>query len=279
MTSGSSEVDTSALSDELRRVPMREGTALELLRFLDQPEVSAAHVAQRVGTDPVLAARCLHLANSPYFGLGGRVGDLSQAVVLLGISVIRALALTTAAGLFGDQRFMPDGFWDHSVAVAAAASLLARYRGLPVGEAFSAGLLHDVGAALLFRHDRERYEVVLAAAGLDEGRRCALERAVFGLDHAEAGAIALGAWGLPVHLVESVRQHHWDLDAITEPLALLVSGGEAVAVVMVFDDPGVAARLDVALSAAGLEGIPSGQVVEDLRAEIARLEGLFVAAA
>jgi putative nucleotidyltransferase with HDIG domain len=272
-------VDTSALSDELRRVPMREGTALELLSLLDEPEVSASDVALRVGTDPVLAARCLRLANSPYFGLGGRVGDLNQAVVLLGISVIRALALTTAAGLFVDPKRMPDGFWDHSVSVAAAASLLARHRGVPVGEAFSAGLLHDVGAALLFRHDPERYDVVLTAAGFDEGRRCALERAVFGLDHAGAGAIALGAWGLPGYLVEAVRQHHHDLDAITEPLALLVSGGEAVAAVMVRDDPGVAARLDVALAAAGLDGIPGVRIVEDLRAEVARLDGLFVAAA
>lgn len=272
-------MDTSALSDELRRVPMREGTALELLHVLDQPDVSASGVAQRVGTDPILAARCLHLANSPYFGLGGRVGELNQAVVLLGISVIRALALTTAAGLFVDPKRMPDGFWDHSVAVAAASSLLARHRGMPVGEAFSAGLLHDVGAVLLFRHDRERYDVVLTAAGHDEARRCALERAVFGLEHGEAGAIALAAWGLPASLVEAVRQHHADLDEITEPLALLVSGGEAVTAVMVRDDPGVADRLDVALTAAGLEGVPSASIVEQLRAEIARLNGLFATAA
>jgi hypothetical protein len=150
---------------------------------------------------------------------------------------------------------------------------------MPVGEAFSAGLLHDVGAALLFRHDRERYDIVLTAAGHDEARRCALERAVFGLEHGEAGAIALAAWGLPDYLVEAVRQHHADLDEITEPLALLVSGGEAVTAVMVRDDPGVADRLDVALTAAGLEGVPSASIVEQLRAEIARLNGLFATAA
>lgn len=270
-------METSALCEELRKLPMRDGVALELLALLDDPDVSAPKVAQVLGTDAVLSARCLHLANSPYFGLGGRVGSLPQAVVLLGFAVIRTLAVSTAAGLFVQTgRQMPEGFWDHSATVAAGASLLARHCGIPVGDAFSAGLLHDLGAALLFRHDPERYDVVLAAAGEDEGRRTVLERAVFGMDHAEAGAIVLREWNLPAWLVEAVAGHHADPETAREPITRVVWAGEAIAALMLHDDAAVLPRLEAVLTMAGVHDAPISTFVETLRAEVGRLEAFVL---
>ncbi len=270
-------MDRSALCDELRRLPMRDGVALELLTLLDAPDVSAPRVAQVLGRDAVLAARALHLANSPYFGLGGRVGSLPQAVVLLGFSVIRTLAVSTAAGLFARAgRDVPDGFWDHSTTVAAGASLIARHCGTPVGDAFSAGLLHDLGAALLFRHDRERYDVVIAAAGEDEGRRTVLERAVFGMDHPEAGALVLREWGLPVWLVDAVAHHHDDPETMGEPVTRIVWAGEAIAALLVHDDAAVVPRLEAALAVAGVRDVSVSTFVETLRAEVGRLEAFVL---
>lgn len=271
-------METSALCEELRRLPMRDGVALELLRLLDDPDVSAPRVAQVLGRDPVLTARCLHLANSPYFGLGGRVGSLPQAVVLLGFSVIRTLAVSTAAGLLVQTgRQVPDGFWDHSATVAAGASLIARHCGVPVGDAFSAGLLHDLGAALLFRHDTERYDVVVAAAGDDEARRTVLERAVFGMDHAEAGALALREWGLPARLVDAVADHHADPDTMREPVTRAVWSGEAIAALLDHDDAAMLPRLRTVLAAASVRDTAVSTFVETLRAEVGRLEAFVLA--
>ena len=40
-----------------------------------------------------LSVRVMRLANSPYYGLSRRIGSASRAVVLLGFSAVRALAM------------------------------------------------------------------------------------------------------------------------------------------------------------------------------------------
>jgi HD-like signal output (HDOD) protein len=64
----------------------------------------------------------MRLANSPYYGLSRRVGSASRAVVLLGFSAVRALAVGAAYGLLVDETNdgLP-GFWSHCVCAAVGA--------------------------------------------------------------------------------------------------------------------------------------------------------------
>jgi HD-like signal output (HDOD) protein len=173
-------VQEAQLLDELRRLPLRHSVVAQLLAVLDDPESSADDVARSLELDPSLCVRVLHLANSPYFGLVGKVGNVERAVIALGGSVIRSLAVSTAAGLFSERaEQMPDGFWAHSVAVAAASALVAQSAGAPPGEALCAGLLHDLGSALAFRFCPDEH-AACAALGID--RVLAAELAAFGAD-------------------------------------------------------------------------------------------------
>ena len=185
-------VDETDLLEELRKLPMRQSTISLVLAALDAPESSAAQIATALEVDPSLCARVLHLANSPYFGVSGKVGSVERAVVVLGSSVIRSLAVTTAAGLFKESGIeMLDGFWEHSVAVAAVAAAIGPTLLVASGDALCAGLLHDLGAALLFRLRADRYCSLLV---ISPDEMIVAERAAFGYDHAELGALALDAW-------------------------------------------------------------------------------------
>ncbi len=220
-------MDTAELLEELRRLPMQQSVVTQVLGVLDDPSKSAADVAQSLQVDPSLCVRVLHLANSPYFGLSGKVGSVERAVVALGNSVIRSLAVSTAAGLFAERSDnIPAGFWQHSVSTAAAASLVAQLTRIPAGDALCAGLLHDLGSALLFRHlpeeatevwDRPVDEIIEA------------ERAAFAHDHAELGALALEAWKLPPSVVAAVRDHHVPVDVAEGRLTKCVIAAEALA--------------------------------------------------
>ena len=247
-------MDTTELLDELRRLPMQRSVVVQVLGVLDDPSKSAADVAHSMQVDPSLCVRVLHLANSPYFGLSGRVGSVERAVVALGNSVIRSLAVSTAAGLFAERSDnMLDGFWGHSVAAAAASSLVAQLTRLPAGDALCAGLLHDLGSALLYRHLPAAVAPVWARP-TDE--ILVAEAAEFAHDHAELGAIALEAWKLPTSIVAAVRDHHLDPREVDGRLTKCVIAAEALARIVAGDhgpklnepasDPGVA------LAAAGL---------------------------
>lgn len=208
---------------------MRPSAVTHVLSVLDDESASARDVALALQTDPALSARILHLANSPYFGLSGKVGNVERAVVALGAATVRSLAVSTAAGLFGaDAEEMPDGFWRHSVAVAAGSSIAARFCHVPPGDALCAGLLHDLGAALEYRIDNEGYRARVAL-GLEPSSYLEAEAESYSGDHAVIGAFALDAWRLPVAIVDAIRLHHADPAVVDDKLGRVVIAGEALA--------------------------------------------------
>lgn len=118
-------------------------------------------------------------------------------------------------------------------------------------EAFTVGLVHDVGKLVLaLRAPAQVAEVARdAAASADEVFM--LERKRIGLDHAEAGAYLLSAWKLPPPIVNVVRYHHqpslWESD---EVLAA-VHAADALIGILTCGEP--ATRLDEAyLARAGV---------------------------
>ena len=120
-------------------------------------------------------------------------------MTVLGLATVRAIATTAAFDLFSEKgRSVPDDFWPHSVTTAAAAAAIARRVGIQPNDAFSAGLLHDLGTALVFRRAPRRYDAVLELlAGDPSARVVEVERMEFGMTHAEVGAAALGGDALP----------------------------------------------------------------------------------
>ena len=258
---------------------MRPSAVTQLLAVLDDPDASAHDIASSLQADPSLTARILHLANSPYFGLSGKIGSVERAVVALGASVLRSLAVSTAAGMFSDKaEDMPDGFWRHSVSVAAGASIAARMTSsITAGDAMCAGLLHDLGAALLFRFDREGYGERLTRGG-DPTTLAGEEAAAYGGDHAVIGAYALDAWKLPVTIIDALRQHHQNPLDVGDKLALVVIAGEALARAA-FDDPPFAhepaADPAEAFAALGLRAVSIEGLVSRTAEETETLDGLL----
>ena len=142
------------------------GAAVRLLQLLDDPDIDGCGLAEVIETDPTLAARLLQLAgNSPFYGISRGVASVTQATVVVGLSVVHTFAATAAAGvLVKHDGSMPPDYWEHSMAVAAAAAVVARGEGVDANEALTAGLQHDLGTALLFRLDPRRFGVVERAA-------------------------------------------------------------------------------------------------------------------
>ena len=197
------------LSDQLRTLPVRAGAAVRLLQLLDDPDVDGGRLAEVIETDPTLAARLLQLAKSPFYGISRGVASVTQATVVVGQSVVQAFAAAAAAGvLLKHDGSMPPDYWEHSMGVAAAAAVVARGLGHDPNEALTAGLLHDLGSALLFRLDARRFAVLERVAPRGDADRLAAEVDVFGADHATAGALVLETWRLPKRIVEAVGGHH-----------------------------------------------------------------------
>jgi len=195
----------------------------------DQPNSSAKDLAAALTADPSLTARVLRLANSAYYGLSRRVADVAFAVTVVGFPTVRAMAAVHASGLFEPgEHTVPDGYWEHSVATATLCSVLAPRAGVRPNQAFPLGLLHDLGSALLFRADPDRFEAVQAEARGGRSLRAA-EKAAYGMAHDEAAARVFSAWRFPETFIEAVADHHAHPATLTEPHSLLLVAAESVA--------------------------------------------------
>jgi putative nucleotidyltransferase with HDIG domain len=216
------------LIEELERLPAQPSVAVRTVWVADQPNSSAKDLAAALTADPSLTARVLRLANSAYYGLSRRVAEVSFAVTVVGFPTVRAMAAVHASGLFDGEHTVPDGYWEHSVATATICSVLAPRAGVRPNHAFPLGLLHDLGSALLFRADPERFAAVQAEARNNRPLRAA-EKAAYGMAHDEAAARVFSAWRFPETFIEAVADHHAHPATLTEPHTLLLAAAESVA--------------------------------------------------
>ena len=95
MTATVNETKRPWALEELPPFPL---IAIRLLRMLAQEDVDVNEVSRVIAADPVFVTRVLQMANSPLFALECQVRTLSHAIILLGLSLVRAIAVTRALG-------------------------------------------------------------------------------------------------------------------------------------------------------------------------------------
>jgi HD-like signal output (HDOD) protein len=197
------------------RLPLQPLTARAVLRVVTDPDASAAGLSRLVELDPALSATVLRMANASYFGVSGRVAGARQAVVMLGVKSVSSLAVSRTASLVfsEDDRAAPPGYWTHSIATAVACGQLAPLAGISEDEAFTTGMLHDIGA--LVRHADE---------SRDDG-----EDELSPTDAAVFGSELLTKWGFPRGSSSALRLLYADPSVVHEPMARVLIAGHALA--------------------------------------------------
>jgi putative nucleotidyltransferase with HDIG domain len=223
--------ETNDLITEVTQLPVQPGAAMRLLWMLEDPRTSAADLGRLIESDPALSTQVIRLSNTAFYGLSGKVSSAWRAVTVLGLATVRAIATTAAFDLFSEKgRSVPDDFWEHSVTTAAAAAAIARRVGVQPNDAFSAGLLHDLGTALVFRRAPRRYDTAMdRRTASPELLLVDIENEEFGTTHAQVGAAALGVMRFPADMAEAIGEHHSDPKTVKSVLGRLLIAADAVA--------------------------------------------------
>lgn len=177
------------------------------------PNASAEDVNKIIMEDQALTAKILKLVNSAFFGLPRQIGNVTDAVVILGFGTIRNLTLTASIfhtfGRKGKGNFDREALWQHSLGVGVISRLLGRkLKKERLEDLFVSGLLHDLGKVILDQHFHEDF---VEAVRLAEERNCALhqtETEVFGVCHADIGSWLAERWNMPEFLTRAIAFHH-----------------------------------------------------------------------
>jgi HD-like signal output (HDOD) protein len=163
-----------------------------------------------IRTDVGLAGKLMKVANSPFYLAASPVASINAAVVRIGLDQVRRI--TIAASI--SESYKVKGYESvmahlrlHSVGTAMAAELLAINSPVNPAEAFLAGLLHDVGEALVYRLVRKTAQKDCAAGDDWYPDRRVLRR-LARRHHLRLGALFLGTWDLAANVASAIAYHH-----------------------------------------------------------------------
>jgi HD-like signal output (HDOD) protein len=188
-------------------------TVVDLLYIFRDADASARSVVNILHRDPAMTANVLKMSNSAFYGVRREITSVQDALVMLGNRAVVTMAF--ASGMAPVMRRDLDGyhvtrerFWNHSILAAAASSFAADRMGFGERkcEAFTAGLVHDVGMLVIDSHlVATQRNLVTAEPAFDVS---GAERRLLGFDHCEAGAMLADNWGFPDSLCASIKHHH-----------------------------------------------------------------------
>lgn len=202
----------SQLRANLAALPTLPPLVTDLIASFQRDDLDIPTLARRISADQGLVARTLRVANSPFYGLARQVCSLDEAIMIVGFRAVRSLVLGAAVvGAFPRQAccgFDGGAFWQHSIAVAVGARVLATRLGRNVDTVFTGGLLHDIGKYVLALCFPEHYQDAIEWQRQHGVPMLDAELAVLGIGHPEAGAELARLWGLPEALVTDIAFHH-----------------------------------------------------------------------
>lgn len=217
----------------VERLPALSVQAVKLLAMSQREDLDVDAVVDVVRYDPSITANLLRLANSVYARGRMPVTTAHDAVVRLGVR--RVVSLVVAESFRGTLPPTLPGydveastFLRHSAAVAVLAQHLA-HRG-NVAEAFTAGLLHDLGKLVTSQFLAQHRPALDAEAG-SERLFFSLENELLGTDHAHLAEAVGRRWALPAPVIAAARWHHRPLEApeADRPIACVVHVANALA--------------------------------------------------
>ena len=209
VTTGLTFESVMALVRSLAALPALPDTVHRVQEAVADPGKGAREVADILKGDPALAARVISLANAPAHGFKHRVDSVENATALLGLREVYGVVVAAAVveQFNGAARFDYTAFWRRSVSCGNIAKILACSCGSNAGAGvFAAGLLHDIGRAVLAEVAPVPYGALNQR--LTDDHLIVAEHEAFGIAHPEVGYVVARNWGLPAALCESIRFHH-----------------------------------------------------------------------
>lgn len=226
----------------IQNLPPLPTIALEVNRLLQDMETAVDQLVQLIEKDQALVMKLLKLVNSSFYGFKNKVNNLRHAVTLMGYNTIQnaVVALSVMEALKFDnhlKNFKVDDFWQHAIRVAVMSRYLAaRTRLVPVEEAFTAGLIHDIGKVVLVNYFPRELVAVLLEMNTAGESFCQAETRLAVCPHSLLGSYLAQRWMLPQSLVYAIYGHHGIEGDIGDHHALIAAVGLANTLVHMMDE-------------------------------------------
>jgi HD-like signal output (HDOD) protein len=203
-----------ALLQNPNALPTAPRVVEELISSFEKDDVALDEIARTLSLDPVLSAKLLRLANSAYYHVSRRVGNVEDAIRMLGFVTVRTLVISS--GLVGGFKTVPGldlkRFWRYSLHTAVAGKWIAKKVGVNTDLAFTIGMMHAIGQLVMHAGMAAETQALDKTVGTYDGGRLLAEMTAFGYDYSQVGAELAVRWKFPDIFPDTIR-------SFSQPLA------------------------------------------------------------
>jgi HD-like signal output (HDOD) protein len=200
-------------------LPSYPEVALRVQRVLADPNANEARVVKVIGSEPVLAARVINMANSAALNPSGKpASELRSALQRVGFDALRSAAIGFAvsqlrkASAYRAIEKPMTALWQQNISVAATSYVLSRkLKRFVADTAMLAGLVSGVGKLYILTRSN-KYPVLFGDV--------ACYNALVREWHPEVARGLLENWGMAEEVVDAVAEYE-DAAEVDRPKALL----------------------------------------------------------
>lgn len=219
----------------VKSLPPMPQTVLKAREIMENSKSDFKELGQLLERDQAIATKVLKLANSPYYGMGGKISSVQHASVVLGHKALAELiTMGGTASILGktlEGYGLDSGaLWRHSLAVAFGSKIIAKKKQPALlNDAFTSGLIHDAGKLILDQYVVERWEYFEEFMADGQQSFLGAEKKVLGFDHAEIASEVCKNWNIPKVLAIAIKYHHRPSRSNGSELAYIVHMADAIA--------------------------------------------------
>jgi HD-like signal output (HDOD) protein len=189
------------------RLPSMSEVSRALIKTFNEEDVTVAEVRNILAKDAALSAKLLRLANSAQFGLPRGVGTLDEAIALIGMSPVRALALGACLNdAFPTLPGLPrKEFWTSCMACAGYAQWMAAKLGIDTQVAWLTGMMLRLGELLIAQTEPATLQAIEAQPHFP-GYRWDRELRLVGFSEGQITAELARRWQFPMQMAQALQR-------------------------------------------------------------------------
>ncbi|USD65597.1 HDOD domain-containing protein [Vibrio sp. SCSIO 43136] len=196
------------LLSRVNELPQIKKVLQELVELVNQEDVDFHLLSQKIALEQVVSAKVLRLANSAHFGRSRTVASIDEAVVRLGMAPIKTMVIVSVlSSAFPKFETMDiHQYWSDTFEVATIASYLAKKVRLDANQAFTAGVLHNIGELMI--HSLAPDFALEIAHRIENGEEASLvQNEILGTTSTRLGAKLATAWKFGPELTDSIAHY------------------------------------------------------------------------
>jgi len=199
----------------LKNLPPMHEVVMKAQEIMADPNSNVEDLVVIIETDQSIVAKILELINSGYYGLGREISSIGQACSLLGFGKLREVIVAVGvSNVLGKKlkgyEFESGELWLHSIATGFCSRILAEKKNRELAnDAYTGGLLHDVGKIILDPYVLERKDAFDNFMKDETKMVLDAEKAILGFDHAEIASDICRKWHIPENVILAIQYHHY----------------------------------------------------------------------